>query len=147
MLICWFQIIIDISNSTPLKLTSSDRARHQPRGVQPQLRRAGDNFAKNLRTAFLNKSFARNFFGANILSLNFFWRKIIGSNALIKWWWPWPQVIISPTYYEQLFRTNIIWEVFLCLHSRFVLLFFRIATVRIKDIERIWLFNSQWTIA
>ena len=37
------QIITDISNSTPLKLTSSDQARHHPRETQPQPRRAGNN--------------------------------------------------------------------------------------------------------
>ncbi len=50
------------------------------------------NFTNILQAPFLNESFVQSFC-ADILGLNFFWRKNNGPNALIKCWWNWPLVV------------------------------------------------------
>ncbi len=52
---------------------------------------------------FFIRKFCPKLFCTYILGLNFFWRKNICANALIKCWWNWPQVSISPPFNEQLF--------------------------------------------
>ncbi len=45
---------------------------------------------------------------------NFFGAKIAAQKLLVKCWWTWLQVSISPPFYEQFFRTKFLWEAFKC---------------------------------
>jgi hypothetical protein len=50
-------------------------------------------FHQHFTHAFFVQKFCAKHFCTYILGLNFFWRKNIGANALIKCWWNWPQEV------------------------------------------------------